>query len=73
MSVPAFRDTFEDARLSVGLSRAEVARRAGLSGPGLLKALGPKSNPTQRTMRRLAAALGMEIYVSVRFPSSSDT
>lgn len=49
-----------DARQKAGLSQSELARRAGISGPGLINALEHR-NPTVTTLSKLAKVLGVEI------------
>ena len=53
-----WRVVLEAVRLTRGYTRAEHARRAGLTGPGLAKILRPEANPTLLSIERLAGALG---------------
>jgi ribosome-binding protein aMBF1 (putative translation factor) len=54
-----FADTIRERRLELGLSQAEVARRAGMTQPALSRLEGGGGTPTIGVLDRLADALGM--------------
>ena len=60
-----WRVVLEAVRLTRGHTRAEHARRAGLTGPGLTKIMRPESNPTLLSVERLANALGCRARVVI--------
>lgn len=55
----AFADAIRDARLALGLSQVEVARRAGLSEFTVLRVEGGRVWPDLHTVGRLCGALGL--------------
>lgn len=46
-----------------GLTRAEVARRAGISKARLTQLLRPEANPTLRTIARIVYAIGERVHL----------
>ena len=59
--VPAFRDLLRQWRVSAGLTQEELAEQAGLSARGISDLeRGVRSHPHPDTVRRLAAALGLD-------------
>ncbi len=47
-------------REHLGLSQREVARRMGVSQPAFAKMEGPEARPRLATLKKIAAALGVE-------------
>ncbi len=45
---------------------AQVARRAHLDRPNVIRALRPKANPTLSTLKRLLSGVGLELAVRSR-------
>ncbi len=58
---PPWREVFEAARKDAGVTKLELARRVGMSGPGVVKALREGGNPTLSTMQKFSDALGMDL------------
>jgi DNA-binding XRE family transcriptional regulator len=48
-------------REHLGLTQAEVARRAGMSQPAYAKLEKPDANPRTATLRKIARALGISL------------
>jgi len=58
-------DLVVDARLRAGLSQRELARRAGTSQSAIARIEGRAVRPSLATVRRLAAACGFELRLSL--------
>lgn len=52
-----------DARRSVGLTQKQLAERTGIAQSDISKLESGNANPSLRTLRRLAAGLGMQVQV----------
>ena len=50
-------------RLAAGLTQTELARRAATSQPAIARLEAGGAEPTVATLRRIAAALGVELVV----------
>lgn len=62
----------DERRLSVGLSKADLARRAGLQPEAVRRLFGSGThNPTLGTVSALVAALDAELLVEARASTSS--
>ena len=48
-------------REHLGLTQAELAKRAGISQPALAKVEKPDATPRRKTLKKLADALGIEL------------
>ena len=48
-------------REHIGITQAEVARRAGMSQPAYAKLEKPGANPRTATLRKIAKALGISL------------
>lgn len=66
------RITFElaervrEARERLGITRAELASRIGSTQPAIARLEGGGSTPSFQTLRRVSAALGLELVVELR-------
>ncbi|MBI2895405.1 MAG: type II toxin-antitoxin system HicB family antitoxin [Deltaproteobacteria bacterium] len=56
------------ARLDLGLTQAQLAKRAGLTQAMVARIEDPDYNPTLETLERVARALGAELRISVELP-----
>jgi DNA-binding XRE family transcriptional regulator/predicted RNase H-like HicB family nuclease len=54
------------ARQRLGLSQAQLGKRAGVSQQQIAKLEDPDENPTLETIARVSRALGLEVDVSLR-------
>ena len=56
------------ARLSAGLSQAEVARRMGTKAPAIsrIESADSSHSPSLRTLRKYAAAIGCDLEVKLK-------
>lgn len=59
----AVKILFRQARLRLGLTQAELAKRANVSQQQIAKLENPDSNPTLGTLEEVARALGVRIDV----------
>ncbi len=55
-----------------GLSRAEVARKAGISKARLSQLMGPAANPTVKTIARVLHAMGERISLAAPLPAEPE-
>ena len=63
-------ETIDRQRQAAGLSKAELARRAGIEPAAVRRLLGSgSSNPTLRTVLELLDALGIDIQLRAKRPS----
>ena len=56
-----FRRALDDVARSHGVS--DLAKRSGISRPGIYKALGRDGNPSFETIRDILAAMGLRLTV----------
>jgi len=54
------------ARERLGVTQAELARRIGIAQPAIARFEGGGATPSLVTLRRVAAALGLELIVELR-------
>jgi HTH-type transcriptional regulator/antitoxin HipB len=54
------------ARASLGITQAELAKRIGSTQPAMARLEAGGSVPSVDTLRRIAAALGLELVVELR-------
>jgi DNA-binding phage protein len=73
-TVDALVRQLEDRRARAKLSKAELARSAGLPEESVRKLLtAPGANPTIATLERLAAPLGLQVALVKRRPAQRTT
>lgn len=60
-----FAKEIDDAIISSGLKRFEIANRIGTSPAWITKILRGDANPTLETMQKLANAVGCNLHISV--------
>ena len=63
------RDAMATVARSHGVT--DLARRSGVSRPGIYKALGQDGNPSFETMRSLLGAMGLRLTVEPAGPESA--
>jgi HTH-type transcriptional regulator/antitoxin HipB len=60
-----------EARERLGITQADLASRIGSTQPAIARLEGGGSTPSFRTLRRVAAALGLELVVELRRPAAA--
>ena len=60
----AARVALRRARHEAGLTQSQLAKRAGVTQPQVAKLESPDANPTLETLEKVAAALGVRLFVS---------
>jgi ribosome-binding protein aMBF1 (putative translation factor) len=60
-----------EARERLGITQAELASRISSTQPAIARLEGGGSTPSFRTLRRVAAALGLELVVELRRPAAA--
>lgn len=60
-----------DARERLGITQAELASRIGSTQPAVARLEGGGSTPSFETLRRIAAALGLELVIELRRPTAA--
>lgn len=67
-----FTEAILERMEALGMNRAELARRAGVSAPAVTRWLSADRNLTLVTMLKIAKAVGVKVTVSVE-PLEEDT
>ena len=60
-----------EAREHIGVTQAELASRIGSTQPAIARLEAGGSSPSFATLRRIAAALGLELVVELRRPRAA--